>query len=217
MLIEIFSDFSCPWCFLGYRRLKRALTQRSHLTIQIVWQPFQLNPELPFDGVERGGYLRSKFGDLTRLASIERTLEELGEKEQIRFDFASIPRTPNTMRAHRLMRFAAGSGHEAALAEALFSAYFEQGKDICAIETLVACAVSAGFAADAARTFLTGETETDAVRSIDELGHESGISGVPYFIFDRRYAMAGAQEPVSFLPLFDALASGTETLETSAS
>lgn len=217
MLIEVFSDFSCPWCFLGYRRLKRALSQRPHLSMQIAWQPFQLNPELPPEGVERGAYLRARFGDLTRLSSIERTLEELGLKEQIDFAFARIPRTPNTMRAHRLMRFAAGSGREAQLAEQFFSAYFEQGRDIGDIETLVACATAADFDANTVRAFLAGQAETESVRTIDELGHESGISGVPYFIFDRRYALAGAQEPISFLPLFDALASaGSEALETSA-
>jgi len=212
MLIEVFADFSCPWCFIGRRRLARAQTLRPHLPMEIVWQPFQLNPELPADGIDRRQYLPSKPGDLERYHAMERSLSESGSKEGIRFAFDRIGRVPNTLAAHRLMRFAARSGKEGALAERLFSAYFERGEDIGAIGNLVLCATQTGLPARAARDFLESGAEAEAVASSDELARQGGVAGVPYFIFDRRYALAGAQEPASFLPLFDALAAGAEEL-----
>jgi predicted DsbA family dithiol-disulfide isomerase len=205
MLIEVFADFSCPWCFIGRRRLERARQLRPTLDIEVVWQPFQLNPELPAQGVDRAIYLRAKFGDRSRIWSMETALAESGEKEGIAFAFDRIRRTPNTLAAHRLSRFAAALGKQEVLADLLFSAYFENGLDIGDIETLIGCAAAAGLDGNETRILLESEDETDAVLSIDELGRQNGITGVPYFIFDRRYALAGAQEPAAFLPLFDAV------------
>ena len=208
MLIEVFADFACPWCFIGRRRLARACALRPELPVQIVWQPFQLNPELPPDGVDRQLYLRAKFAEPDRVAAMQAALEESGRKEGIAFAFERIRRVPNTISAHRLMRFAGAARKEDALAEALFSAYFEEGRNIGDWEVLVACAEEAGLDADAVRRFLPSGAEHDAVAAADELSRQGGISGVPYFIFDRRYALAGAQEAAAFLPLFDALAAG---------
>jgi predicted DsbA family dithiol-disulfide isomerase len=208
MLIEVFADFACPWCFIGRRRLARACSLRPDLPVKIVWQPFQLNPELPVDGVDRQLYLRAKFAEPERMRSMQAALEESGRKEGIGFAFDRIRRVPNTLSAHRLMRFAARAQKEDQLAEGLFSAYFEQGENIGDREVLVACADAAGLDPAAARDFLASDAERDAVASADELSRQGGISGVPYFIFDRRYALAGAQEPAAFVPLFDALAAG---------
>jgi predicted DsbA family dithiol-disulfide isomerase len=207
MLIEVFADFSCPWCFIGRRRLARAQAQRPQLAMQTVWQPFQLNPEIPVEGI----------GDFDRLGAMERALEESGGKDGIHFKFDLIQRIPNTMAAHRLMRFAARAERDEALADRLFSGFFERGEDIGNIRMLAAAAGDVGLNAASALTFLAGDEETDAVSSIDALGHQSGISGVPYFIFERRYALAGAQEPASFLPLFDALLAGEDDQMTASS
>jgi predicted DsbA family dithiol-disulfide isomerase len=206
MLIELFADFTCPWCFIGRRRLARACAQRPDLPIQIVWQPFQLNPELAPEGMDRAAYLRAKFSEPDRVRAMQGALEESGRKEGIRFAFDRIPRVPNTMDAHRLMRFATGSRREEQLAERLFSAHFELGEDIGSAEVLVECARSAGLDPTAAKDFLASGAERDAIAQMDELSRQGGIAGVPYFVFDRRYALAGAQEPAAFLPLFDALA-----------
>ena len=157
-----------------------------------------------------------KFGDFDRLSAMERALEESGGKDSIQFRFDRIKRIPNTMAAHRLMRFAARAEKDDALAERLFSGFFEHGEDIGNLFALAALAGEAGLNADAALAFLSGDEETDAVLSIDALGHQSGISGVPYFIFERRYALAGAQEPASFLPLFDALLAGDDQMTASS-
>jgi predicted DsbA family dithiol-disulfide isomerase len=120
------------------------------------------------------------------------------------------------MAAHRLMRFASRVRREEPLADRLFAAYFENGEDIGAIDTLVTLAAEAGLEPKATRAFLAGTEEADWVSSVDALGHQSGIAGVPYFIFDRRYALAGAQEPASFLPLFDALIAASDDLMASS-
>jgi predicted DsbA family dithiol-disulfide isomerase len=210
MLIEVFADFSCPWCYMGLRRLGRAQAQRPRLGAQIRWQPFQLNPELPAAGVNRETYLAGRTGDLERLHATERALEESGRGEGIRFAFDRIARLPNTLAAHRLMRFAARFGQDMPLADGLFAAYFEHGRDIGDPHTLAALAADVSLDAGAAREFLEGTEETDAVAAMNEIAHRGKISGVPYFIFDRRYALAGAQEPASFLPLFDAIAQSSD-------
>ena len=207
MLIEVFADFACPWCFIGRRRLARACAMRPDLPVRIVWQPFQLNPELPPAGVDRQLYLRAKFVDPERVRSMQTALEESGRKEGIAFAFERIRRVPNTLAAHRLMRFAARRQKEDGLAERLFSAYFENGKDIGDRSVLVWAAEAVGLEPQEASVFLASDAEYQSVASADEVSRQGGISGVPYFVFDRRYALAGAQEPVAFLPLFDALAS----------
>jgi len=215
MLIEVFADFSCPWCFIGRRRLARALELRPQLSMRTVWQPFQLNPEIPPEGIGRRQYSLGKLGDFDRLVAMEQMLSESGGKDGIRFKFDLIQRIPNTMAAHRLMRLAARTQHDDMLADRLFSAFFEQGKDIGNPDVLADLAASVGMDRASAISFLAGRDEAEAVASIDALGHQSGIAGVPYFIFDRRYALAGAQEPVSFLPLFDALIATSDEMMAS--
>jgi predicted DsbA family dithiol-disulfide isomerase len=212
MLIEIFADFACPWCFVGRRRLARALGMRPLLEAQIVWQPFQLNPELPPQGMDRALYLQTRFGDRTQFHVMEAALAESSRRDGIRFAFDRVGRVPNTLAAHRLMRFAAPFLKDDPLADALFSAYFEEGSDIGDRETLVDCAARVGLDPDQARRFLDSGAERSAVLLADERARQGGIAGVPYFIFDRRYAMAGAQEAIAFLPLFDALAESEAAL-----
>ena len=215
MLIEVFADFSCPWCFIGRRRLARALELRPQLSMRTVWQPFQLNPEIPAEGIGRRQYSLGKLGDFDRLVAMEQMLSESGGKDGIRFRFDQIQRIPNTMAAHRLMRLAARTLHDDPLADRLFSAFFEEGKDIGNVDVLADIAAAVGMDRAAALAFLGTGDEAETVASIDALGHQSGIAGVPYFIFDRRYALAGAQEPVSFLPLFDALIATSDEMMAS--
>ena len=217
MLIEVFADFSCPWCFIGRRRLARAIELRPQLTINTVWQPFQLNPEIPAEGIDRRHRRLGKPDDFDRLTAMERVLEESGAKDGIHFKFDRITRMPNTMAAHRLMRLAARFKKDSALADRLFSAFFERGEDIGDIAQLAAIAAEIGLDGEASLAFLHSREEFETVTSIDALGHESGIAGVPYYIFDRRFSLAGAQEPISFLPLFDALiATGDEIMASHA-
>jgi len=162
MLIEVFADFSCPWCFIGRRRLARAQQMRPQLSIQTVWQPFQLNPEIPREGVDRRQRLLGKFGDFDRLGAMERVLEESGGKDGIRFKFDLIQRIPNTMAAHRLMRLAARNEKDEMLADRLFSGFFERGEDIGSPSILAAIAAEIGLDPAAAATFLASEDQLTA-------------------------------------------------------
>lgn len=201
--IEIFSDVVCPWCLIGKRRFERALAERPNAQVEITWRAFQLNPDLISDGIDRQQYLQQKFGGPDQAKQIYRRIEAIGAEEGIDFAFDKITRTPNTVLAHRLIRWARGHGVQDAVVEALFSAYFFDGVDIGNLENLVEIAVINGLDDEETFEYLNGP---DGVREIlDEtrLAYNSGITGVPCFIINRQYAVSGAQEPQAFFPLFD--------------
>lgn len=203
MRIDIFSDVVCPWCFIGKRRLERALSLRPQGDVEIHWRAFQLNPDMPVQGMPRQTYLQTKFGGAERASQIYETIRENGRKEGLDFQFEKIGTTPNTVRAHRLIRFAAENGASDALVERLFTAYFYDGLDIGEIDTLADLAAEAGLDRAAAQTFLESNESVADVLAETRFAYENGINGVPCFIFDRRYALAGAQEPEAFFPLFE--------------
>ena len=204
MLIEIFSDVICPWCFIGKRRLERALEQRPGLEVSLAWRAFQLNPWMPPEGMERQAYLDAKFGsrDANRIYD---AIRRVGAAEGIDFRFDRIPRTPNTLNAHRLIRLAATEGRQDAVVEALFQAYFVEGRDIGDLAVLADIAETAGLDA---RMPLEADAERASVRAEDARARQMGIQGVPCFIIDRSYAVSGAQEPEYFLPVFDLVQNG---------
>jgi predicted DsbA family dithiol-disulfide isomerase len=203
MLIEIFADLICPWCFIGWRRLRRAVAERPALSTQIRWRPFQLNPDMPPGGMDRQLYLHAKFGSRERARQIYGVVEETARRDGLALDLSRIRRTPNTFDAHRLIRWAEQSGEALTLVEGLFSAYFMEGADISDHETLVAVAAAAGYAPDAAKFLLSGAGEATEVRAADAQARQMGLHAVPCFVFDRRYALSGAQEASSLLPLLD--------------
>ena len=136
MIIDIVSDAICPWCYIGKRRLEKALVTAPQADLQIGWRPFQLNPDMPAEGMERQEYLRQKFGDRAG-GGMYKQVEDAGRGEDIPFAFDRIKRTPNTILAHRLIRFAQREDRQDDVVEALFRAYFTQGADIGRIDTLV--------------------------------------------------------------------------------
>ena len=203
MLIEIFADLICPWCYIGWRRLHRAVEERPLLQPEIRWQPFQLNPDMPAAGMDRQLYLHAKFGSRERARQIYGVVEETARRDGLRLDLSRIRRTPNTFDAHRLIRWVEQTGAPTRLVDGMFDAYFHRGEDLSDRETLVAVAASAGYDAAAARALLSGTGEAAAVRATDALARQLGLHAVPCFVFDRRYALSGAQEPSSLLPLLD--------------
>ena len=210
MHIDIVSDVICPWCFIGKRRLERALQLRPELQPSIGWRAFQLNPDMPADGMNRQDYLAIKFGGAAQARRIYTAVEQAGAAEGIDFAFDRIRRTPNTVDAHRLIRFASMEGNAGSMVEALFRAYFLEGRDIGARGGLAEIAHEAGFERRAAESWLAGEAGRDAVLAEDRAARRAGIEGVPCFVVDGGYALSGAQEPEFFLPLFD-LASNRPT------
>ena len=205
MLVEIYSDAICPWCYIGKRRLERARAMRPELRIELKWRAFQLNPWMPAEGMSRAEYLAAKFG----AADAERVygaIRRIGLSEGVDFAFERIRRTPNTVDAHRLIRWAArqgANGGEDHLVEALFQAYFLKARDIGDPAVLTEVADGAGYDAAAAAMYLASDEDVDAVRAEDAGARQMGVQGVPCFIVDRRYAVSGAQEPEYFMPLFD--------------
>jgi predicted DsbA family dithiol-disulfide isomerase len=203
MRIDIVSDVICPWCFIGKRRLERAMAMRPELEVRRRWRPFQLNPDMPADGMPRERYLAAKFGAERNSARIYANVAAAGKGEGIDFAFDRIRRTPNTVRAHRLIRLAAEEGIEDSVVEALFGAYFLDGRDIGDVETLTEIAARCGLDEAATRTHLAGPAGASEVRAEDQRARRLGIDAVPCFIIDGGYAIAGAQAPEMFLPLFD--------------
>ncbi|MBO6784233.1 MAG: DsbA family oxidoreductase [Alphaproteobacteria bacterium] len=203
LTIDIYSDTVCPWCFIGKRRLERAISNRGDLVVQINWRAFQLNPDMPTEGMTRAAYLSGKFGSSERASHVYSTIARAGHTERIAFNFDMIERMPNTVDSHRLIRFAERFGRQDAIVEILFRAFFFDGEDIGEHATLVRLAAIAGLDARQAGEFLSGPEEHDAVLSEDLRARRMGIGAVPCFVINGAYALSGAQEPEAFYPLFD--------------
>jgi predicted DsbA family dithiol-disulfide isomerase len=201
--IDIYSDTVCPWCFIGKRRLERALAARDDIDVSIRWHAFQLNPDMPAAGMERERYLASKFGGPERAASVYATIARAGHAERIPFDFEAIPRMPNTIQSHRLVRYADRFGMQDAVVEALFKAFFFDGEDIGDDVTLLRVGSRVGLERDATAAFLAGDEERDTVVAEDLRARRMGINAVPFFVVNGDYAISGAQEPEAVFPRFD--------------
>jgi len=205
--IDVVSDVVCPWCYIGKRRLAAALNRiaqrRGDVDFRVSWHPFQLNPELPADGVDRKRYLEDKFGGPERAAEIYARVREAGASVGIPFAFERVLRQPNTLDAHRLIGWAQRQRAADGLVEALFRAYFIDGRYLGDRGELAAIAAEAGFAAAAAQTMLDGAEGVDEVRSMDARVRELGVTGVPFFIFDNRFAVSGAQEPEALVGVIE--------------
>ncbi len=214
MRIDIYSDTVCPWCFLGKRRFERALAQRPQYEPRVTWRPFELNPDLPWEGVERAGYLAAKIGDPARLAAMEQTLVQLGQASGIRFRFDLLTRIPNSRRSHLLIAHAARQGLQAAIKDRIMSAYFEEGVDIGDSDELVRLGVEGGLSEHEARSALVLRAGQDGVVAAERHAAVLGISGVPTFIFDGQYTVSGAQEPETLAQLLDQVAEFAASRET---
>ena len=208
MHVAIVSDTICPWCYIGKRRFERAHTGRPD-DLAVDWRPFQLNPDMPAEGVDRQRYMVAKFGSEERVAEIFGAIEQAGEGEGIQFAFDRIVRTPNTVDSHRLIEFAGQRGAQDAVVEALFCRYFENGEDISDHAVLEAAGADGGLDASEVGRFLAGSDGAEQVRKESEAASRKGISGVPCFIFEGRYAITGAQTPDVFERVFELAAAGT--------
>jgi predicted DsbA family dithiol-disulfide isomerase len=203
LTVEVVQDLVCPWCFLGLRRLQRLLRRRPDLGFEVVWRPFLLNPDMPRVGMPRADYVVRKFGGEDRARRLYASIAEIGRSEGVLFRFDRIRRTPSSVDAHRLVRFAAAYGRGAETVEALFSAHFTDGRDIGDPGVLIGVAQACGLDAAAARRFLYSDAETDAVHAENLRAHRLGINGVPCFVIGGRHAIAGAQEPEVLERLLD--------------
>ena len=193
--IEIYSDVVCPWCYVGKRRLERALSQLPAVPVQTIWRPFELNPTMPKEGMDRAAYLEAKFGSVDAFQHLEEHVVAAGVSAGIAFAFERIVRTPNTFLAHRLIWYAGQQGRQDEIVDALFSGYFEEGADIGSPSVLAELAASAGLKAT---SFLAADEGAAEVKAEEAAGHRLGIRAVPYFVLNNSYGISGAQ-PVDVL------------------
>lgn len=203
MQLEIFSDTVCPWCYIGKRRLERALRWRPQPDLALRWRAFQLNPGLPASGMDRRQYIVAKFGSLDRAQRLYDAVARVGAQEGIQFDFERIQRTPNTLRSHRLLYAAAEEGRQADLLDLIFAAYFTQGLDIGDADVLSALAFEAGMSGAAINEALAEGGRMDLAITEDLQSRRIGINGVPFFVFNGRFGLSGAQEPEALLNMLD--------------
>lgn len=193
--IVVYSDVICPWCYVGKRRLETALgAPGMPQQISFSWRPFELNPDMPAEGIERKVYRAQKFGE-ARSAELDRNMAETGRELGIEFAFDRMQRTSNTRLAHRLIWEAGRQGRQDAIVNRLFHAYFEEGLDIGAIEILTRLAGEAGLEAAGVAQALSGADSLEAVVDLEQQGYRMGIQGVPFFVLLGKYGVSGAQPP----------------------
>ena len=195
-IVDVVSDVVCPWCYIGKRHLEAALAtldESGQPRPVVRWHPYELNPGLPAEGIDRRDYLERKFGGPARATQIYERVRRAGTQAGIAFDFERIERQPNTRDAHRLIAWAQSQGDADALVERLFRAYFVEGRFVGAHEVLAELAHDAGLDADAAYAFLASDVGGQEIAEAEERAASLGISGVPFFIVDGRFGLSGAQ------------------------
>ena len=194
--VDVVSDVVCPWCFIGQKRLDKAVAAAGDVDVHIRWRPFQLDPTIPPQGKDRREYMRAKFGSDERIREIHARIEPLGEAEGISFAFDAIKVAPNTLDAHRLIRWAGAAGEavQNRLVRRLFQLNFEEGVNIGDHAVLVEAAREAGMDASVVSTLLPTDADVEAVRTEIATASRMGISGVPCFLLEGKYAVMGAQD-----------------------
>ncbi|MER8403399.1 DsbA family protein [Mesorhizobium sp. M0185] len=193
--VDVVSDVVCPWCFIGQKRLDKAIAAVD-IDVHIRWRPFQLDPTIPPEGKNRRDYMVAKFGSEHRIREIHARIEPLGEAEGISFAFDAIKVAPNTLDAHRLIRWAgtAGEAIQNRLVRRLFQLNFEEGANLGDHAVLIEAAREAGMDASVVETLLPTDADVEAVRTEIATASRMGVSGVPCFLLEGKYAVMGAQD-----------------------
>ncbi|TPL94973.1 DsbA family protein [Mesorhizobium sp. B2-3-12] len=194
--VDVVSDVVCPWCFIGQKRLDKAVAAAADVEVHIRWRPFQLDPTIPRQGKDRREYMLAKFGSDERIREIHARIEPLGEAEGISFAFDAIKVAPNTLDAHRLIRWAGATGEDVQnrLVRRLFQLNFEEGANIGDHTVLVEAAREAGMDASVVATLLPSDADVEAVGTEIATASRMGITGVPCFLLEGKYAVMGAQD-----------------------
>lgn len=211
--LDIISDPICPWCYIGKTLLDQALAERPDHPFEIEWHPFQLNPDMPEEGMDRRAYLEGKFGGREGAVQAYLPVVERAEQAGLTIDFEGITRTPNTLDAHRLIHWAGIEGRQMPVAMALFRAYFEEGRDIGAPDVLADIADSAGMDAAVVLKLLQSTADAGDIRKRDAAFREMGVTGVPCFIVAGKHAVPGCQPPELWLKVIDEITGQLENGE----
>jgi predicted DsbA family dithiol-disulfide isomerase len=199
--VDVISDVICPWCFIGKRRLEKAIAAHG-CPVKVRWLPFQLNPTMPKEGISRREYRTKKFGSWERSQELDARVIAVGEDEGIDFAFDRIERTPNTLDAHRLIWLADKEGLQDAVVEALFLSYFTEGRDISNRQTLFDVVAEARLDRENAEAVVKGNDGLEAIKEAEELSRRHRLDGVPFFIVNGQITLSGAQQTDTFLEAF---------------
>ncbi|MGB7205940.1 MAG: DsbA family oxidoreductase [Anderseniella sp.] len=193
--IDVISDVMCPWCYIGKRRLEKAIAMVPDIKVNVRWRPFQLDHTIPETGMDRQTYLTNKFGSAEQAANVYEPVRAAGKAEEIPFQFEDIKVSPNTLNAHRLIRWALAEGVQDAVVERLFQLYFIEGANLTDKSVLLDAAIAAGMEKAIVERLLAGDADKQETEAEIAHAHQIGVTGVPAFIVGQRYAVMGAREP----------------------
>ena len=201
LTVDVISDVICPWCFIGKRRLEKAIAAHGE-PVKVQWHAFQLNPTMPKEGISRREYRIRKFGSWERSMQLDANIVATGKDEGIHFNFDGMERTPNTVDAHRLIWLADKDGVQDAVVEALFRAYFTEGRDISNPQTLIDVVAGAGLDRKRAEAVLDGDEGMEAIKEAGEQAQRLRVDSVPFFVVNGKTTLSGAQQSDTFLEAF---------------
>jgi predicted DsbA family dithiol-disulfide isomerase len=209
--IDVVSDVVCPWCYIGKRRLEKAVNQlKDKYDFELVYHPFELNPEMPVGGTDQKAYLTNKFGGPERYEQITNRVTTVAAEEGLNFDFGKQKISPNTREAHRIIQYAKQEGKQIETKEAFMKAYFEQGVDLSKKENLLSVAVQAGLTKEKVEKLLSTNEGLVEIALAEKEMQKLGITGVPFYIFNNQYGVSGAQPSEAFVQAFEDIGAKTE-------
>lgn len=213
LTLNVVSDVVCPWCYIGKRRLEKALAQVTDVPVEVRWRPFFLNASVPREGISRDEYLTQKFGSPEAYYKRAQGVVEAAAEEGLAYHPHDVKRQPNTIDCHRLIHWADAEGKAAAMKQRLMELYFRDGGDLTDTEVLVQAAADVGLDADDVRTALASDQDVAQVEREAQNAKDAGIQGVPMFIFGGKFAVSGAQSPEYLAEAIERAAQGSEAAE----
>ncbi|MEM9100144.1 MAG: DsbA family oxidoreductase [Pseudomonadota bacterium] len=203
--LDIISDPICPWCYIGKSNLDRAIAEVGEDPFTESWRIFQLNPDMPHEGVDRRQYLEWKFGGPEGAKRVYGRIAEAGKAAGLDMNLEAIPRTPNTFDAHRLIRWSETTGNQTAVVQQLFRRYFVEGQDISDHDVLLEVATSAGMERDVVAELLKGDADRAALEQEEQAARQMGVTGVPCFIINGQHVIQGAQDTATWVRIITEL------------
>ena len=193
--IDVFSDVVCPWCFIGKRRLEKAIALKPEIPVEVRYQPYFLNPWVPRDGISRDEYLTTKFGSPAKYEQIAQRVAAAAQADGLTYNVGSLKRQPNTIDCQRLIQWAQSVGRGAQMKQRLMELYFTEGGDLTDREVLIKAAADSGLEPDEVRALLATDQDVEEITKAAEAASNSGIQGVPFFIIGGKFGVSGAQSP----------------------
>ena len=201
--IDIYSDIICPWCYIGFKKLKFAIVEFPNIKFDLIWRPFQLNPRMSLEGMDRKKYLETKFNGKDNASRAYKSAYEEGLKNDIYFQFDKIYTTPNTFSSHKLLALAYKFEKQTEVVETLFYDYFIEGVDIGSLDELIRIAKQHNLSSSDNFKYLSSKEDSDNLLAEEGHARELGIKGVPCFIINKQFILFGAQDKKNFIDIFN--------------